>query len=77
MVDQTLPEIAEVQSENKARKRQKDNYNKAVEAIANLDAKHLEKLCHLCYYHLHRVSQPSRQQDISGPNLRWRFRDVA
>ena len=44
MVDQTLPEIAQVQSENKARKRQKDNYNKAVEAIANLDAEHLEKL---------------------------------
>ena len=44
MVDQTLPEIAEVQSENKARKRQKDNYNKAKEAILNLDADHLEKL---------------------------------
>ena len=44
MVDQTLPEIAEVQSENKAKKRQKDNYNKAVKAIANLDAEHLEKL---------------------------------
>ena len=44
MVDQTRPEIAEVQSENKARKRQKDNYNKAKEAIVNLDAEHLEKL---------------------------------
>ena len=44
MVDQTLPEIAEVQSENKAKKRQKDNYNTAVAAIANLDAEHLEKL---------------------------------
>ena len=44
MVDQTLPEVEAVQSENKARKRQKDNYNKAVEAIANLDAEHLEKL---------------------------------
>ena len=44
MVDQTLPEIAEVQSENKARKGQKDNYDKAKEAIADLDAEHLEKL---------------------------------
>ena len=44
MVDQTLPEIEAVQSENKARKRQKDNYNKAKEAIVNLDAEHLEKL---------------------------------
>ena len=44
MVDQTLPEIEAVQSENKARKRQKDNYNKAKEAIVSLDAEHLEKL---------------------------------
>ena len=44
MVDQTLPEIAAVQSENKARKKQKDNYNVAKEAIKNLDAEHLEKL---------------------------------
>ena len=44
MVDQTRPEIEAVQMKNKAIKRQKDNYNKAVEAIANLDAKHLEKL---------------------------------
>ena len=44
MVDQTLPEIEAVQSENKARKKQKDNYNKAKEAILNLDADHLEKL---------------------------------
>ena len=44
MVDQTRPEIEAVQLENKARKRQKDNYNKAKEAIVNLDAEHLEKL---------------------------------
>ena len=44
MVDQTLPEIEAVQMENKAKKRQRDNYNKAVEAIAILDAEHLEKL---------------------------------
>ena len=44
MVDQTLPEIEAVQSENKARKKQKDNYNVAKEAIKNLDAEHLEKL---------------------------------
>ena len=44
MVDQTRPEIEAVQMENKARKRQKDNYNKAKEAIVSLDAEHLEKL---------------------------------
>ena len=44
MVDQTLPEIAQVQSENKARKRQKDNYNKAIEAISRLDQEHMEKI---------------------------------
>ena len=44
MVDQTLPEIQMVQEENKARKRQKDNYDKAIEAIKNLDAEHLEML---------------------------------
>ena len=44
MVDQTLPEIAEVQSENKAKKRQKDNYNKAIEAILRLDQEHMEKI---------------------------------
>ena len=44
MVDQTLPEIAAVQSENKARKRQKDNYNKAIEATFRLDQEHLQKL---------------------------------
>ena len=44
MVDQTRPEIEAIQLENKARKRQKDNYNKAVEAISNLDKEHMEKI---------------------------------
>ena len=44
MTDQTRPEIETVQMENKARKRQKDNYNKAVEAISKLDQEHMEKL---------------------------------
>ena len=44
VVDQTRPEIESVQLQNKARKRQKDNYNKAKEVIADLDAEHLEKL---------------------------------
>ena len=44
MVDQTLPEIEAVQMENKAKKRQRDNYNKAVEAISNLDKEHMEKI---------------------------------
>ena len=44
MTDQTIPEIEAVQLENKARKRQKDNYNKAIEATFRLDQEHLEKL---------------------------------
>ena len=44
MVDQTRPEIEAIQLENKARKRQKDNYNKAIEATFRLDQEHLEKL---------------------------------
>jgi len=44
MTDQTRPEIEAVQLENKARKRQKDNYNKAIEATFKLDQEHLEKL---------------------------------
>jgi len=44
MADQTLPEIEAVQMENKARKRQKDNYNKAIEAISRLDQEHMEKI---------------------------------
>jgi hypothetical protein len=44
MVDQTRPEIEAIQLENKARKRQRDNYNKAVEAISNLDKEHMEKI---------------------------------
>ena len=44
MVDQTRPEIEAVQMENKARKRQKDNYNKAIEAISRLDQEHMEKI---------------------------------
>ena len=44
MVDQTRPEIEAIQLENKARKRQKDNYNKAIEAISRLDQEHMEKI---------------------------------
>ena len=44
MVDQTRPEIEAIQLENKARKRQRDNYNKAVEAISKLDQEHMEKI---------------------------------
>jgi tetrahydromethanopterin S-methyltransferase subunit A len=44
MVDQTRPEIEAIQLENKAKKRQRDNYNKAVEAISNLDKEHMEKI---------------------------------
>ena len=44
MADQTRPEIEAIQLENKARKRQRDNYNKAVEAISNLDKEHMEKI---------------------------------
>ena len=44
MADQTRPEIESVQLQNKARKRQKDNYNKAIEATFKLDQEHLEKL---------------------------------
>jgi len=44
MADQTRPEIEAIQLENKARKRQKDNYDKAVEAISNLDKEHMEKI---------------------------------
>ena len=44
MTDQTRPEIEAIQLENKARKRQKDNYNKAVEAISKLDQEHMEML---------------------------------
>jgi len=44
MADQTRPEIEAIQLENKARKRQKDNYNKAIEAISRLDQEHMEKI---------------------------------
>ena len=44
MVDQTRPEIEAIQLENKARKRQKDNYNMAIEAISRLDQEHMEKI---------------------------------
>ena len=44
MADQTRPEIEAIQLENKARKRQRDNYNKAVEAISKLDQEHMEKI---------------------------------
>ena len=44
MVDQTLPEIQAVQTENKARKLQKDYYNKAVEAASRLEHDNLIKL---------------------------------
>ena len=44
MVDQTRPEIEAIQLENKARKKQKDNYNKAIEAISRLDQEHMEKI---------------------------------
>ena len=44
MADQTRPEIEAVQLENKARKRQKDNLNVAIEATFRLDQEHLEKL---------------------------------
>ena len=44
MVDQTRPEIEAIQLENKARKRQKDNLNVAIEATFRLDQEHLEKL---------------------------------
>ena len=44
MTDQTRPEIEAIQLENKARKRQRDNYNKAVEAISKLDQEHMEKI---------------------------------
>ena len=44
MADQTRPEIEAIQLENKARKRQKDNLNVAIEATFRLDKEHLEKL---------------------------------
>ena len=44
MADQTRPEIEAIQLENKARKRQKDNYNMAIEAISRLDQEHMEKI---------------------------------
>ena len=44
MADQTRPEIEAIQLENKARKRQKDNYNKAIEAISRLDQEYMEKI---------------------------------
>jgi len=44
MADQTRPEIESVQLQNKARKRQKDNLNVAIEATFRLDKEHLEKL---------------------------------
>jgi hypothetical protein len=44
MVDQTRPEIEAIQLENKARKRQKDNLNVAIEATFRLDQEHLQKL---------------------------------
>ena len=44
MVDQTLPEIQEVQTENKARKLQKDYYNKAIHAASRLDHDNMIKL---------------------------------
>ena len=44
MVDQTRPEIEAVQMENKARKRQKNNLNVAIEATFRLDQEHLQKL---------------------------------
>lgn len=44
MADQTRPEIESVQLQNKARKRQKDSLNVAIEATFRLDQEHLEKL---------------------------------
>ena len=44
MVDQTLPEIQAVQTENKARKLQQDYYNKALHAASRLDHDNMIKL---------------------------------
>ena len=44
MVDQTLPEIREVQEKNKAVKYQKDKFNKIIELAKMLDLEHISKL---------------------------------
>jgi len=44
MTDQTRPEIMEVQLKNKAKKYQKDNYDKIMEIVHKLDLEHLAKL---------------------------------
>ena len=65
MVDQTRPEIEAIQLENKARKRQKDNYNKAIEAISRLDQEHMEKIAEdLDQLYEQRYGQNNREKVI-------------
>ena len=67
MVDQTLPEIREVQEKNKAVKYQKDKFNKIIELAKMLDLEHISKLhIEIKKLYLHKFITTDHFKELTG-----------